>query len=219
MERLTERERRVYESMQGMVKEKGYPPTLKEICAMAGIKSANTAHSLVKSIERKGWIKKEPGKPRGISFTDRSFDPHMSGVDLPLSDFVNVPELGMFGNYRYDYDKGEDVYDYRQLGFFPVLADHAKDGDFVVTIDTLDIGRTKPEGIMIGDKVLVRKADVDGYGGDDPLDGRSVAALIPHNGFFAPTVFPDWGVYQGYISVGLKETFLGAVEAVFRLHQ
>ena len=63
---LTERERSMLDYMKRATIEKGYPPTVREICNELGIKSTSTVHKDMASLEKKGFIKKDPAKPRAV---------------------------------------------------------------------------------------------------------------------------------------------------------
>lgn len=56
---LKDRERRILEYMKSEIRTKGYPPTVREICAALGIKSTSTAHKDIESLVRQGYLKKD----------------------------------------------------------------------------------------------------------------------------------------------------------------
>ena len=63
---LKEREQRILKYMIEEIKDKGYPPTVREICAAVGIKSTSTAHKDIDNLMKAGFIKKDPAKPRTL---------------------------------------------------------------------------------------------------------------------------------------------------------
>ncbi len=63
---LTAREHKVLGFIKKTTTEKGYPPTVREICEELGIKSTSTIHKDLSSLEKKGFIRKDPAKPRAI---------------------------------------------------------------------------------------------------------------------------------------------------------
>ncbi|MDR2133121.1 MAG: transcriptional repressor LexA [Clostridiales Family XIII bacterium] len=69
MEALKNRERQILEYMKDELRLKGYPPTVREICTALDIKSTSTAHSDLARLARKGYIKKDPSKPRALMLT------------------------------------------------------------------------------------------------------------------------------------------------------
>ena len=63
---LTQREHKVLDFMKKTTVEKGYPPTVREICEELNVKSTSTIHTDLSSLEKKGFIRKDPAKPRAI---------------------------------------------------------------------------------------------------------------------------------------------------------
>ena len=70
MEGLKERERRILLYMKDQIKAKGYPPTVREICEELHIKSTSTTHKDIANLEKKGYIRKDPSKPRALMIMD-----------------------------------------------------------------------------------------------------------------------------------------------------
>ena len=66
MDQLKDREKRILAYMKSEIQKKGYPPTVREMCQSLGIKSTSTAHKDLANLERKGYIRKDPAKPRAI---------------------------------------------------------------------------------------------------------------------------------------------------------
>ena len=72
---LKEREQKILDYMRKEIREKGYPPTVREICSALDIKSTSTAHKDISSLVSKGYIKKDPSKPRALMLVDNGQDP------------------------------------------------------------------------------------------------------------------------------------------------
>lgn len=72
-EKLTKRQLQVYEYIKRSLLDKGYPPSVREICAAVGLKSSATVHSHLTKLEEKGYIKRDPAKPRAIEILDETF--------------------------------------------------------------------------------------------------------------------------------------------------
>lgn len=60
------RQNDILDFMKKTIAEKGYSPTVREICAALKIKSTSTVHSDIKALEEKGLVKKDPAKPRTV---------------------------------------------------------------------------------------------------------------------------------------------------------
>ena len=63
---LTEKQDRIYDYICDYLKEHGFPPTVREIAKMAGLASSSSAHSYLKQLEEKGYIRRVEGSPRAI---------------------------------------------------------------------------------------------------------------------------------------------------------
>jgi repressor LexA len=66
MEILKKREIAILDYMQSEIRRKGYPPTVREICSALGIKSTSTTHKDIENLVHKGYIVKDPAKPRAL---------------------------------------------------------------------------------------------------------------------------------------------------------
>ena len=67
---LKEREKKILDYMKSEIRKKGYPPTVREICAALNIKSTSTAHKDIDSLVKQGYIVKDPSKPRALMVVD-----------------------------------------------------------------------------------------------------------------------------------------------------
>ena len=95
MEGLKERERRILLYMKDQIKAKGYPPTVREICQELHIKSTSTTHKDIANLEKKGYIRKDPSKPRALMIMDPDSLPESpdstgtntgpAGITLPMA--------------------------------------------------------------------------------------------------------------------------------------
>lgn len=65
MSQLKEREQKILSYMKEEIRTKGYPPTVREICAALGIKSTSTAHKDIESLVKQGYLVKDPSKSTG----------------------------------------------------------------------------------------------------------------------------------------------------------
>lgn len=73
----------IYEFMKSYALRKGYPPSVREICEAVGLKSTSTVHGHLERLEKKGFIKRDPTKPRAIEFIkDKAEKREM--VDIPV---------------------------------------------------------------------------------------------------------------------------------------
>lgn len=90
MNDLSAKQQQILEYMKAEVREKGYPPSVREICEAVGLKSTSTVHGHLARLEKKGYIRRDPTKPRAIEILDEA--PH--NLDLPTRELVQVPIVG-----------------------------------------------------------------------------------------------------------------------------
>ena len=90
VEGLTERQRETLAFIAETVTERGYPPSVREICTAMGLASSSTVHSHLQALQRKGYLRIDPTKPRAIEL---HFDPD-TGLAADRRPARSVPLLG-----------------------------------------------------------------------------------------------------------------------------
>lgn len=75
----------IYEYIKEQIRTKGYPPSVREICAAVGLKSTSTVHGHLQRLEKKGFIKRDPTKPRAIELVDST---------VYRKEMINIPVIG-----------------------------------------------------------------------------------------------------------------------------
>lgn len=91
--KITKRQQAVLDDIERHIAEKGYGPTVREVCEDLGLSSPSTVHVHLKALEEKGFIKRDPLKSRSISLTyavEQAIDSFVSDV----RDIVSVPLVG-----------------------------------------------------------------------------------------------------------------------------
>lgn len=144
-EGLTNRQRQILEFIKREVKRRGYPPSVREIGEAVGLSSSSTVHGHLNRLEQKGYIRRDPTKPRAIEVLHDHSTVRKEVVDVPVVGRVTAgaPILAV-----------ENVED-----FFPLPKDFApyEDGLFMLQVK----GDSMIEaGILDGDYVLVRQQEV-----------------------------------------------------------
>lgn len=94
--KITKRQQAVLDNIEKHIREKGYGPTVREVCQDLGLSSPSTVHVHLKALEEKGYIKRDPLKSRSISLTyPVDDDAAVSNVVKPqFNKVVNVPLVG-----------------------------------------------------------------------------------------------------------------------------
>lgn len=75
MSKMSNRQSAILEFIKNEVKDKGYPPSVREIGEAVGLASSSTVHGHLDRLEKKGLIRRDPTKPRAIEITDGEQDP------------------------------------------------------------------------------------------------------------------------------------------------
>jgi len=152
-EQLTPRQRRIVDYIAETVRQRGYPPTVREIGEAVGLTSSSSVHAQLATLERRGLLRKDPTKPRAMALSD---SPRAEGVIVPL--------LG------------------RIAAGAPILADEQVEDHLIVPMGfagdaehfalTVRGDSMVEAGILDGDVVVVRAQD-------SAEDGDIVAVLLP----------------------------------------
>lgn len=84
---LSEKQLKILNFIKDEILGKGYPPAVREICDAVGLKSTSTVHGHLERLEKKGYIRRDPSKPRAIEIIDETFMPSQK-------EMVSVPIIG-----------------------------------------------------------------------------------------------------------------------------
>lgn len=159
-EELSEKQVEILNYMKKEIVSKGYPPAVREICEAVGLRSTSTVHSHLKKLEEKGFIRKDPTKPRAIEILDKEDE---SMIDVPKHETVNIPIVGKVtaGMPILAVENIEDT--------FPVPIDFiGNDVTFMLAISGESMINA---GILDGDYILVKQQNT-------AVNGDIVVALL-----------------------------------------
>ncbi len=142
---LTQRQRAILEMVHGHVDEHGYPPSVREIGDAVGLRSPSSVHGQLEALERKGYLRRDPTKPRALEL---GRDP-ITDLDLPRSPARQVPLVGEIAA------GGPILAEERVEAVYPLPKDLVGDGQvFMLRVR----GESMIEaGVMDGDLVVVRE--------------------------------------------------------------
>src|SRR5690554_5955874 len=85
--KINKKQSEILEFIKEHLLEKGYPPSVREMCSAVNLKSTSSVHSHLETLEKNGYIKRDPSKPRAIEIVDDEFN-------LSRREIVNVPMVG-----------------------------------------------------------------------------------------------------------------------------
>ena len=85
--KITKKQTEILEYIKSQILNKGYPPSVRDICEAVELKSTSSVHSHLETLEKNGYIRRDPTKPRAIEIIDDNFN-------LVRREVVNVPIVG-----------------------------------------------------------------------------------------------------------------------------
>lgn len=154
--KITEKQKIILEYIKSEILSKGYPPSVREICSAVGLKSTSSVHAHLESLEKNGYIHRDPTKPRTIEIIDDSFN-------LTRREMTNIPIIGTVAAGTPILAQ-ENIEDY-----FPIPADLAPNNEsFVLKVKGESMVNV---GIMDGDLIFVEQTN-------KASNGEIIVALV-----------------------------------------
>ena len=156
-EELSTKQMEVLRFIKGELSKKGYPPSVREICGAVSLKSTSTVHGHLERLEKKGYIRRDPSKPRAIEVLDGdNFMPSRK-------EMVNVPIIGKVA-------AGVPILAHENIeDYFPIPVDFLGNQESFMLIVKGD--SMINAGILDGDYIIVQKQNT-------AKNGDFVVALI-----------------------------------------
>jgi len=144
-EQLSDKQQQILEFIKRRILDKGYPPAVREICEAVNLRSTSSVHSHLETLERKGYIHRDPTKPRAIEIIDDDFN-------LARREIINIPVVGTV-------TAGEPILAVQNIeDYFPMLPDRISNKNtFMLHVRGESMINA---GILDGDFVLVEQSAV-----------------------------------------------------------
>lgn len=154
--RISAKQQEILEYIKSEIIRKGYPPAVREICEAVHLKSTSSVHSHLETLEKNGFIRRDPTKPRAIEIMDDDFN-------LARREIVNIPMIGEIA-------AGEPIFAEQNIeGYFPLLPEDVPSGEsFMLKVRGESMINV---GIYDGDRILVNKQNT-------AQNGDIVVALV-----------------------------------------
>ncbi len=186
--RITDKQREILEFMKQEIINKGYPPTVRDICEAVKLKSTSSVHSHLETLEKNGYIRRDPTKPRAIEIIDDNFN-------LTRREVANVPMVGQVA-------AGEPILAVENIeSYFPIPTEYMPNAEsFMLKVKGESMINV---GIFDGDNVLVEKCSTARNGDmvvalvDDSATVKTFykegdhIRLQPENDSMDPIIVPD----------------------------
>lgn len=199
--KITPKQKEILEYIKKEILDRGYPPAVREICEAVSLKSTSSVHSHLETLEKNGYIRRDPTKPRAIEIIDDTFN-------LVRREVVNVPMIGTVA-------AGAPIVAEENIeGYFPIPAEYMPNAQsFMLKVKGESMIKA---GIFEGDKIMVKQQSTAN-------NGDIVVALIDDSAT-VKTYYKENGHYRLQPENDTMEpiivddvTILGKVFGIFRL--
>ena len=154
--KISKKQEEILNYIKNEILNRGFPPAVREICEAVNLKSTSSVHSHLETLEKNGYIRRDPTHPRAIEILDDNFN-------LTRREVVNVPLLGTVA-------AGQPLLAVENVEtYFPIPSEYMpNEQSFMLKVKGESMINV---GILDGDQVLVRKQD-------SARDGDIVVALV-----------------------------------------
>ncbi len=154
--KISSKQREILEYIKQEILNKGYPPAVREICEAVDLKSTSSVHSHLETLEKNGYIRRDPTKPRAIEIMDDNFN-------LTRREVTNVPVIGNVA-------AGQPLLAVENIeNYFPIPVEFLPNAEtFMLNVKGESMINV---GIYDGDQILVQRQS-------DARNGEIVVALV-----------------------------------------
>lgn len=171
--KISDKQKEILEYIKSEILNRGYPPSVRDICEAVHLKSTSSVHSHLETLEKNGYIRRDPTKPRAIEIIDDTFN-------LSRREVVNVPLIGRVA-------AGEPLLAAENIeAYFPIPAEYMpNDETFMLRVKGESMINA---GIFDGDNILVQRQST-------ASDGDMVVALVEDSAT-VKTFYKEEGHYR-----------------------
>ena len=196
--RITKKQTEILEYIKSQILNKGYPPSVRDICTAVNLKSTSSVHAHLETLEKNGYIRRDPTKPRAIEIIDDNFN-------LTRREVVNVPLIGQVA-------AGQPLLAVENItSYFPIPAEFIpKEEVFMLNVKGESMVNA---GIYDGDQIIVKQQSTASNGEivvalvDDSATVKRFykenghICLQPENDFMDPIIVKDVSIIGKVIGV------------------
>ncbi len=129
---ISPKQRQILEYVKSQIVLRGYPPSVRDICAAVNLKSTSSVHAHLEKLEANGYIRRDPAKPRAIEILDDEF--RRAGREdfcIPVPESISVHSSAFY--FQATDDSLSDVGIFAQDYVLFARQDTARDGDIILT--------------------------------------------------------------------------------------
>lgn len=170
--KISAKQQQILEYIKDEILSKGYPPAVREICEAVNLKSTSSVHSHLETLEKNGYIRRDPTKPRAIEIVDDSFQ-------MVRREMTSIPVVG-------DVAAGQPIFAQQNIeSYFPIPADMVPRGGDVFCLKVKGDSMINV-GIFDGDQIFVQQCNT-ARNGDIVValveDSATVKTFYKENGY------------------------------------
>ena len=171
--KITAKQQEILDFMKERILNKGYPPAVREICEAVKLKSTSSVHAHLESLEKNGYIRRDPAKPRAIEIVDDNFN-------ITRREMSYIPVVGTV-------TAGQPILAVENVeSYFPIPTDYLPNAEtFMLHVKGDSMINA---GIFNGDQILVKKQNY-------AKNGDFVVALI-EDSVTVKTFYKEDGFYR-----------------------
>ena len=170
---IAPKQKEILEYIKDQILTRGFPPAVREICEAVNLKSTSSVHSHLETLEKNGYIRRDPTKPRAIEILDDNFN-------LTRREMVNIPIIGRVA-------AGEPLLAEQNIeDYFPIPVEYMPNKQtFMLQVQGESMINA---GILSGDYVIVEQTP-------SAENGEQVVALI-EDGATVKTFYREEGIIR-----------------------
>ena len=171
--KITAKQQEILDYMKEQILNRGYPPAVREICEAVNLKSTSSVHAHLESLEKNGYIRRDPAKPRAIEIVDDNFN-------ITRREMVSIPIIGNVA-------AGQPILAVENIeSYFPIPVEYLPNAEtFMLRVKGDSMINA---GIFDGDQILVKKQNY-------AKNGDFVVALIEDSAT-VKTFYKEDGFYR-----------------------
>ena len=199
--KITQKQQDILDFIKDTIMNKGYPPTVRDICEAVNLRSTSSVHAHLETLEKNGYIRRDPTKPRAIEILDDSFQ-------MIRHEMTSIPIVGTVA-------AGQPILANQNIdGYFPLPVEYVPNNEtFVLKVkgdSMINVGIFNGDSIFVEVTNTARNGDIVVALIDDSATVKTFykedghIRLQPENDSMDPIIVPDCKI-------------LGKVFGVFRL--
>lgn len=172
--KISKKQEEILEYIKSEIVSRGFPPSVRDICEAVHLKSTSSVHSHLETLEKNGYIKRDPSKPRAIEILDENFN-------MLRREMVSVPVVGRVA-------AGMPILAEENIeSYFPVPAEFMPNAEtFMLTVKGESMINA---GIFDNDRILVKCQKT-------AENGEMIVALVDGDSATVKTYYKEDGYYR-----------------------